>query len=141
MLSPREIDAVLVTELSRWGRSTVDLLDTLNTLASFGVSVIAQTGMTFDLQSAQGKLMLGVMASLAEFERDLLKERVKSGLAAAKAKGVKLGRQVGQNPSDKYAAKVIEHIEAGRSYRWIEHEMQISKTTVMRVAKRHRITD
>ena len=133
----REIDAVLVTELSRWGRSTSDLLDTLNTLASFGVSVHAQTGMTFDLQSAQGKLMLGVMASLAEFERDLLKERVKSGLEASKAKGVKLGRQVGDNPSDKYAARVIELINAGRSYRWIEKDLQISKTTVMAIAKRN----
>ena len=80
--------------------------------------------------------MLGVMASLAEFERDLLRERVKSGLSAAKAKGVKLGRQVGQNPSDKYAARVIEMIDAGRSYRWISHELQISKTTVMAIAKR-----
>ncbi|HEY9684086.1 MAG TPA: recombinase family protein [Oculatellaceae cyanobacterium] len=132
----RQIDAVLVTELSRWGRSTTDLLETLNRLASFNVSVIAQTGMTFDLSSAQGKLMLGIMASLAEFERDLLRERVKSGLNAAKAKGVKLGRQEGQNPSDKYTARVIDLINAGRSYRWIAHELQISKTTVTAIAKR-----
>lgn len=80
--------------------------------------------------------MLGVMASLAEFERDLLRERVKSGLISVRAKGVKLGRQAGQNPSDKYAAKVLAHLAAGRSYRWIEHEMQISKTTVAAIARR-----
>ena len=136
----RDIDVVLVTELSRWGRSTTDLLETLNRLASFNVSVIAQTGMTFDLSSAQGKLMLGVMASLAEFERDLLRERVKSGLSAAKAKGVKLGRQVGQNPSDKYSTAVLKHLSQGRSYRWISHEMQISKTTVAAIAHRSKGT-
>ena len=50
----REIDAILVTELSRWGRSTSDLLETLNRLASFNVSVIAQTGMQFDLRPHKG---------------------------------------------------------------------------------------
>ena len=48
------------------------------------------------------------MAGLAEFERDLIRERVKSGLAGAKARGVKLGRQKGQRPTDKKAKKVLE---------------------------------
>jgi putative DNA-invertase from lambdoid prophage Rac len=133
----RKIDAVLVTELTRWGRSIQDLLQTLNDLAAYKVSVIAQTGFQFDLSTAQGKLMAGIMASLAEFERNLLTERVKSGLAAARSNGVRLGRQEGFNPSDKYAAAVIKHINAGRSYRWIANDMQISKTTVVNLAKRH----
>jgi putative DNA-invertase from lambdoid prophage Rac len=134
----RDIDAILVTELTRWGRSTIDLLTTLQDLASWQVSIIAQTGFQFDLSSAQGKLLAGIMASLAEFERDLLKERVKSGLAAAKAKGKKLGRPEGFNPSDKYAEKVLKHIADGRPYRWIAHELQISTTTIQAIVRRNK---
>src|SRR5262249_28748242 len=80
----RKIDAVLVTDLSRWGRSLQDLLATLQELHGYGVSVIAQTGLQFDLSTPQGKLFAGIMGGLAEFERDLLSERVKSGMAAAR---------------------------------------------------------
>ena len=65
----REIDAILVTELSRWGRSTQDLVQTLDDLHSWKVSVLAQTGLSFDLSTASGKLMRTIMAGLAEFER------------------------------------------------------------------------
>ena len=132
----RKIDVVLVTEMTRWGRSTVDLLDTLQELNSYGVSLIAHTGAQFDLNTAQGKMIAGVLAVLSEFERNLISERTKSGLANAVAKGKKLGRQEGQNPSDKYAKKVLSLVEAGRSYRWIAHELQISATTVMQIVKR-----
>src|SRR4029453_13065725 len=94
-----EINAILVTELSRWGRSTQDLVQTLDDLHSWKVSVLAQTGFSFELATASGKLIRTIMAGLAEFERDLIRERVKSGLAAAKSRGVVLGRQVGQRPS------------------------------------------
>ena len=113
----RQIDAVLVTELSRWGRSTQDLVQTLDNLHSWKVSVLAQTGLTFDLSTAGGKLMRTIMAGLAEFERDLIRERVKSGLAGAKARGVKLGRRTGYRPSDKKAKKVISQHAEGLSYR------------------------
>ena len=100
----RRIDAVLVTELSRWGRSTQDLLDTLYKLAGWKVSVIAMSGMTFELDTPHGRMMATMLAGIAQFERDLLSERVKSGLAAARARGKKLGRQPGQRPkSDRLA--------------------------------------
>lgn len=92
LVQSREIDAVLVTEMTRWGRSTPqDLMDTLGQLASWDVSLIAQTGLTFDLSTPQGKLIANLMASLAEFEHDLLRERVRSGVAAAKSRGRPLG--------------------------------------------------
>src|SRR6476660_7254026 len=115
----REIDAILVTELSRWGRSTQDLVQTLDDLHGWGVSVLAQTGLSFDLSTASGKLMRTIMAGLAEFERELIRERVKSGLAAVKAKGAKLVRSVGTAPTDKKAKKVLELAEEGLSYRLI----------------------
>lgn len=132
----REIDVVLVTEMTRWGRSTQDLMDTLGQLASWDVSLIAQTGLTFDLSTPQGKLVANLMASLSEFEHDLLRERVQSGIAAAKSRGQTFGRRPGYRPSDKKASKVLELSEAGNSQRKIAGELNLSKTTVNQILKR-----
>ena len=133
----REIDAILVSELSRWGRSTSDLLSTLEKLTAWKISVITTSGMDLDLETPQGKMIATVLSGVAQFERDMLSERVKSGLAAAKARGKKLGRQKGQRPkSDHLAPKVIEYRSQGRSYRWIAKDLQISKNTVMAIIKR-----
>jgi len=131
-----KIDAILVTELSRWGRSTQDLVQTLDDLHGCKVSVLAQTGLSFDLSTASGKLMRTIMGGLAEFERDLIRDRVKSGLAAARARGVKLGRQVGQRPSDKKAKRVLGMHADGLSYRLIARNVGLSKNTVMDIVKR-----
>ena len=132
----REIEAILVTELSRWGRSTQDLVQTLDDLHSWKVSVLAHTGLSFDLNTASGKLMRTIMAGLAEFERDLIRERVRSGLAAARARGVALGRKVGQRPSDKKAKRVLAMYREGLSYRLIGRNLGLSKNTVMEIVKR-----
>ncbi len=135
----RQIDAILVSELSRWGRSTQDLLDTLNRLAGWKVSVVAMNGMTFEQDTPHGRMMATMLAGIAQFERDLLSERVKSGLDAARARGKKLGRHPGQRPkSDKLAPKVLQAIEYGRSYRWIARDLGISKNTVTDIVRRHR---
>jgi putative DNA-invertase from lambdoid prophage Rac len=136
----RKIDAILVTELSRWGRSTQDLVQTLDDLHSWKVSVLAQTGLSFDLSTASGKLMRTIMAGLAEFERDLIRERVKSGLAAARSRGVALGRQVGQRPSDKKAKTVLKLHKDGLSYRLIGRNVGLSKNTVMDIIRREALT-
>ena len=133
----RKIDVILVSELSRWGRSTVDLLSTLSLFESWNVSLIAMNGMTFDLSTPHGRMIATFLSGIAEFERDLISERVKSGLVAAKARGKKLGRQKGQRPkSDRLAPKVLMLREEGRSYRWIARDMGISKNTVMVIVKR-----
>ncbi len=136
-----KIDAILVTEMTRWGRSTIDLIETLHSLHSWGVSLIAQTGLQFNLNTPQGRLIAHLMASLAEFERDLVRERVRSGVAAAKARGQKFGRQPGQRvKADKLAPKVLQMVQSGYSYRKIAALLDLSKTTVLDIVKRHRLS-
>ena len=135
----REIDAVLVTELSRWGRSTLDLLDTLKELESWRGSVIAMNGLAFDLATPHGRMMATIIAGIADFERELLQERIRSGIAAAKARGKRLGRQPGQRPkSDRLTPKVLTLVADGRSYRLIARELGLSKNTVFEIVKRNR---
>jgi len=135
----RRIDAVLVTELTRWGRSTMDLVQTLQYLQTWKVSLIAQAGLQFDLSTPHGKLIASLMASLAEFERDLLRERIRSGFESAKARGKTFGRRQGERPkSDRKAPLVIQLHQEGKSYRGIAKEVDLSVTTVMGIVHRHR---
>ena len=84
-------------------------------------------------------LIATMLARIAQFERDLVSETVKSGLAAAKTRGKKLGRQQGQRPKpDKLAPKVLQAASEGRNYRWIARDLGISKNTVLDVARRRR---
>ena len=80
--------------------------------------------------------MRTIMAGLAEFERDLISDRVKSGLAAARTRGVKLGHQVGQHSSDKKAKRVLGLHADGLSYRLIARNVGMSKNTVMDIVRR-----
>jgi len=136
----RQIDLILVTELTRWGRSTIDLVQNIHDLQRWNVSLLAQTGFQFDVSTPQGKLVASLMATLAEFERDLLRERIRSGIAAAKARGHTFGRKIGERPkSDRLAPKVLKLLEEGRSYRFIASELKISKNTVMDIVHRSRV--
>lgn len=132
----KKIDVVLVTEMSRWGRSTVDLLNTLQELDAKKVSLVALNGPDFDLSTPTGKMMSTVLAAVAEFERDLIRERVKSGLANARANGKVLGRQEGDNyKQKKYEKKVLELRSQGKSYRAIADELKLNKDTVMKICQ------
>jgi len=137
----RKIDAVLVTEMSRWGRNTSDLLDTLNELANKKVSVISMSGkLDFDMTSPTGKLMVTLLAGLAEFERDLLTERVNSGLAHARSIGKVLGRPLGGKDSQVSRGQIVASLNSGTSIRTTATELGVSKTTVMKIAKERHAT-
>ncbi|MBO2808915.1 recombinase family protein [Enterobacter hormaechei] len=103
----------------------------------------------FDLRAFAGRagydvvgifrMLATFLSGIAEFERDLISERVKSGLAVAKARGKRLGRQAGVRPkSDRLLPKVVAMRAEGRSYRWIARELGISKNTVADIVQRHR---
>ena len=103
------------------------------------VSVIAMNGLAFDLSTPHGRMMATIIAGIADFERELLQERIRSGIAAAKARGKRLGRQPGQRPkSDRLTPKVLALVAEGRSYRLIGRELGLSKNTVVEIIKRNR---
>ena len=128
----RKINAVLVTEASRWSRSTVDLISTLQSLNSWGVSLVAMNGLSLDLSSPQGKLMATMLGAISEFERDLIKERVKSGMAAAKAKGQKFGRP----PLKPEQIALVQELRSqGLSYSQIAKQSGVGRTKVAELLK------
>jgi DNA invertase Pin-like site-specific DNA recombinase len=88
----RRIDYVLVWKLDRFGRSLKHLVNALAELEALSVSFVSLRD-AFDLTTPAGRLMFGVVAAMAEFERDLIRERVKAGIANARAKGRRVGRQ------------------------------------------------
>ncbi len=103
------------------------------------MSLIALNGIAFDLSTPHGRMIATVLAGIAEFERELIQERIRSGIAAAKARGKLLGRQPGQRPkSDRLAPKVLALIAQGRSYRLVGREVGLSKNTVTDIVKRNR---
>jgi putative DNA-invertase from lambdoid prophage Rac len=140
MAQARLIDAVLVSELSRWGRSTEDLLRTIKQLYAHNVVLIAEKGANFNMGTKEGELFLTIIAALSQFERQLIAERIRSGLDTARAKGVKLGRQLGQRPSDKKAKRVLAHRAEGMSIRAIARHAQMSTATVQQILKREAST-
>src|SRR5438093_7022494 len=89
----REIDVVLVWRLDRWGRSVTDLLITLQELEHLGVGFVSLTE-ALDLTTPAGRAMAGLLAVFAEFEREIMRERVRAGLAHARRNGQRLGRPV-----------------------------------------------
>ena len=99
----REIDVVWVWRLDRWARSVVDLLATLQELEELAVGFESSTE-AFDLTTPTGRAMAGLLAVFAEFEREILRERVRAGLAHARQDGKRLGRP----PSASHQAAPVE---------------------------------
>ena len=123
-------DVLVVTKLDRLGRNAMDVRATVEALTGLGVRVHCLALGGVDLTSPAGKMTMGVIAAVAEFERDLLIERTQAGLARAKAEGKALGR-----PSALSAAQVQEvgkRLAAGDAIAAIARAMGTSRQTVMR---------
>jgi DNA invertase Pin-like site-specific DNA recombinase len=88
----RQVDVILVWKLDRFGRSLKQLVTTLDELSNLGIGFISYQD-NLDFSTAQGRLMFHIIASMAEFERELIKERVKAGIENARRKGKRLGRR------------------------------------------------
>jgi len=125
----REIDLVLVWRLDRWGRSVADLLATLQELDHLGVGFVSLTE-ALDLTTPAGRAMAGLLAIFAEFEREVLRERTRAGLAEARVNGKRLGRP---ETAARHAAEVRKLHRAGPSKSEIARRLQIGRTSVRRI--------
>jgi putative DNA-invertase from lambdoid prophage Rac len=125
----REIDVILVWRLDRWGRSVADLLATLQELEHLGVGFVSLTE-ALDLTSPAGRAMAALLAVFAEFEREVLRERVRAGLAHARQNGKRLGRPV---TAALHARQVHKLFRGGSSKSEIARQLRIGRTSVRRI--------
>jgi DNA invertase Pin-like site-specific DNA recombinase len=125
----REIDVILVWRLDRWGRSVSDLLATLQELEQLRVGFVSLTE-ALDLTTPAGRAMAGLLAVFAEFEKEILREQVRAGLAHARANGKQLGRP---QTASLQAAKVRKLYRAGVSKAEIARRLEIGRTSVRRI--------
>jgi DNA invertase Pin-like site-specific DNA recombinase len=125
----REIDVVLVWRLDRWGRSVADLLATLQELQHLGVGFASLTE-ALDLTTPAGRAMATLLAVFAEFEREILRERVRAGLAHARKNGKKLGRPA---TAARHASEIRKLHRAGVSKSEIARRLEIGRTSVRRI--------
>jgi putative DNA-invertase from lambdoid prophage Rac len=126
-----EGDVLVVTKLDRLGRNAMDVRATVEALTGLGVRVhcLALGGM--DLTSAAGKMTMGVIAAVAEFERDLLIERTQAGLQRAKAEGKTLGRP--RSVEGSVLESVKAKLAAGETIAAIAKAHNTSRQTIMRI--------
>ncbi len=125
----REIDAIVVWRLDRWGRSVTDLVGTLTELMELKIGFISLAE-ALDLTTATGRAMAGLLAVFAEFERDLLRERVKSGIAHARKLGKPHGRpKTVARQTDKIKIMFLKGISKAE----IARKLNIGRTSVRRL--------
>lgn len=125
-------DTLVILKLDRLGRDMIDVMDSLNQLSEKGISVISLDLGAIDLTSSAGKLQVQVMAAVAEFERNRIRERTREGLTRAKAEGKKLGRP----PTDVKRIEAVKRCrQEGLSIARTAEKLNISVATVKRLQK------
>lgn len=124
-------DVLVVTKLDRLGRNAMDVRATVEALAGMGVRVHCLALGGVDLTSPAGKMTMGVIAAVAEFERDLLVERTQAGLARARSEGKTLGRPKALTATQETEA--LQRLAGGQTVAAVSRALKTSRATVMRV--------
>lgn len=127
-------DVLVVTKLDRLGRNAMDVRATVDRLAKEGVRTHCLALGGVDLTSAAGRMTMGVISAVAEFERDLLIERTNAGLRRAKASGVRVGRPSLLTPSQQEEVRAKR--AAGLSYGTLAATYGVSRSAIQRAEKR-----
>ncbi len=121
-------DAVAVWKLDRLGRSLIHMMQVVDELLGKGVHVVSATEPHMDSTTPQGRLMRNILGSMAEYERELIRERVKAGLERAKAKGVKLGRR----PRVVDLEEIRRRRDRGQGWKKIARALKVPARTLRR---------
>lgn len=122
-----KFDAVIVWRFDRFARSLSHLIDALNEFSKLGIDFVSYTE-NIDTTTPSGRLVFSIIGAIAEFERSLIRERVKAGIDRAKVNGIQLGRP--RKGFDYKRAKQLR--EEGWSFRRIAKEMNVSAATVFK---------
>lgn len=125
----RELDAILVWRLDRWSRSLLDLVVSLKDLTELGVGFISLTE-ALDLTTPTGRAMAGLLAVFAEFERDILCQRVKAGIAQARSQGGRHGRP---STTAGHADIIMALYAQGKSKSQIARQLGLARTSIRRM--------
>jgi putative DNA-invertase from lambdoid prophage Rac len=129
----RNDETLIVSKLDRLGRDAQDVGATVKLLAARKIAVIVLQLGRLDLTSAAGKMMLTMLAAVAEMERDLLVERTQSGLARAKSEGKTLGRPSKTTAAQR--AEIIAKYEQGESISALARSYAVSRANILGVVK------
>ena len=128
----RQIDAILVWRLDRWGRSLLDLIGSLQELSTLGVGFVSLCE-ALDLTTPSGRALAGMLAVFCEFEREILRDRVKAGIAQARQQGKPHGRPATVKA---HSAEIERLFARGISKREIAKRLKIGRTSVRRILTR-----
>ncbi|MEZ5850423.1 MAG: recombinase family protein [Hyphomicrobiaceae bacterium] len=134
----REGDVLVVWKLDRLGRSLRHLVTTVQDLVErrIGFRVLTGQGANIDTSTASGKLIFGIFAALAEFERELIAERTRAGLAAAKARGRKGGRKPKLSPTTLAGVRARLAADPLLDKRALADELGVHRATLWRALER-----
>lgn len=124
----RDGETLLVSKLDRLGRDAIDVLQTVRDLGARNIKVVVHQLGSTDLTSPAGKLLLSMLAAVAEMERDLLIERTQAGLTRAKAEGKKLGRPSKIAPEQR--SDILMSLSEGASISALARRYAVSRATI-----------
>jgi putative DNA-invertase from lambdoid prophage Rac len=129
----RQLDAILVWKLDRWGRSLADVALTLDELTALGVGFVSLTE-AVDLTTPIGRAMAGLLAVFAQFERDQIRSRILAGIANARVRGTRSGRPIGRPATARELAPAVRELaRGGASIRAIASQLGIGRASVQRI--------
>ncbi len=127
-------DVLIVTKLDRLGRNAMDVRATVERLAADGVRVHCLALGGVDLTSPAGKMTMGVLTAVAEFERDLLIERTHAGMARARAEGKVMGRPPALTKERQ--AEVVQQLAMGVSVAQLARDYGTTRQSIMRIREK-----
>jgi putative DNA-invertase from lambdoid prophage Rac len=137
----RKFDCVVVWKLDRFGRSLIHCISQIQELTALGVRFVATSqGLDTDRANPASSLLLHILAAVAQFERELIRERVSAGMKAAAVKGTRSGKAIGRPRRVFDRSEVVRLRESGKALQWIANKLGVGLGTISRTIAEQRST-